>query len=269
MKKFFTRILPVIIGAVVITALGIDASDTLKGQSGTMLGQLIATDNRVCPDGMVQIPAATSFTCIDQYEASAHEDCPVATPQGPDQTQTNIVNLECKADSKAGVEPWRFITREQAAAACARAGKRLPKAGEWYSAALGAIDADNNCNTDSNKVEPGGSYPDCVSAAGVYDLIGNVWEWVSDDVVDGQHNGQPLPKEGYVGQVDGKGIPTLTSDGPSDLFYKDYFWSDSVGVFGMLRGGFYGSEEDAGIYSVHAKTAPTSLGTAIGFRCVK
>lgn len=36
----------------------------------------------------------------------------------------------------------------------------------------------------------------------------------------------------------------------------------------MMRGGFYRSGEDGGIYSIHADIEPTFSSGAIGFRCV-
>jgi formylglycine-generating enzyme required for sulfatase activity len=113
-----------------------------------------------------------------------------------------------------------------------------------------------------------GKGEECVSAVGAEDTLGNVWEWVSDDVIEGKLGGRELPATGYVAQVDSEGIATLTSQEPSDLFSQDYFWSQLTGAFGMIRGGFYGSKSDAGVYAIHADTLPTTSGTAIGFRCV-
>jgi len=258
----------VIIGAVVITALGIDAADSLTGSDGTMLGQLIGSETKVCPEGMVEVPAALSFTCIDQFEGSAGEGCSITDPSNQLESATNLSEQSCGAVSEENRNPWRNITREQAQVACARAEKRLPSNAEWYQAALGTVD-DENCNIDSNGSEETGSHPACVSAAGAQDLIGNVWEWVTDDVIDGQHDGRALPAEGYVGQVNSNGIATITTGQPDERFNEDYFWSSPAGVYAVLRGGFYGSGSDAGLYTFHGETLPTTAGVAIGFRCVK
>lgn len=267
MKKILT-LGSVIIGAVIVTALGIDAADTFQGQSGTLLGQLAGTDGGVCPSGMVEV-AGLSFTCVDAYEASPSEDCPQGAPNNPQATADNMSSADCSANSSEGKTPWRFIAREQAAAMCARAGKRLPTATEWYQAALGSRN-ESTCNTESRAVSKTGDYSECKSPAGAYDLVGNVWEWVSDDVIDGQYNSRTLPTEGYVTQVDQGGVATMTDNDSGDpIFGDDYFWTHSQGAFGMIRGGFYSSESDAGIFSVQAKTAPTFSGAAIGFRCVR
>ena len=64
-------------------------------------------------------------------------------------------------------------------------------------------------------------------------------------------------------------MATMVSDTPLDLFEKDYFWSHSDGAFGIIRGGYYDSGSDAGLYAVHADTPPTSAAIGIGFRCVQ
>lgn len=259
----------VIFGAVAITALGIDAADTLQGSRTTLLGQLAATESGGCPEGMIAHPTAQTFTCVDKYEASVGEDCPIATPQNEFQTKDNIEDQDCGAVSRPEVTPWRHITREQAQLACARSGKRLPSNEEWQQFSAGTPDAEHTCNISSAAVRAGGSSPDCLSASGVFDAVGNVWEWTNEDVFDGQFNGRELPEEGYVVQVDRGGVATLTGDEASELFGEDYFWSKKEGSYGMMRGGFYGSKSDAGVYTTHAATLPTRAGAAIGFRCVK
>ncbi len=259
----------VIFGALVITALGIDAADTLSGSRSTLLGQVISSGKEsVCPDGMVQIPMAESFTCVDIFESSTDKTCPHQNPINEIETRENLESVTCKAASEPKKDTWRFITREQAQTACIKAGKRLPKSDEWYMVSVGTLDSAQGCNTNSSGPHKTDADGKCVSALGVHDTIGNVWEWTSDDVINGRYQGRDLPESGYVVQVDSQGVAVLSNTVPSDLFYSDYFWSSHEGVFGMMRGGFYGSKSDAGVYAVHAQTLPTTAGTAIGFRCV-
>lgn len=259
----------VIFGALVITALGIDAADTLSGSRSTLLGQVISSKEAgACPAGMVPVPMASTYTCVDAYEASASKNCPHPNPNNELETKANIDATECASVSEAGRNPWRFITREQAFTACMRAGKRLPESEEWYVSTAGTPDSSSVCNIDSSGPQASGANASCVSAVGAYDTVGNVWEWTSDDVIEGMYKGRALPEEGYVAQVDASGVAVLTTQEPSELFYQDYLWAAHSGAFGVLRGGFYGSKSDAGVYAVHAKTPPTTSGTAIGFRCV-
>jgi formylglycine-generating enzyme required for sulfatase activity len=261
------RVGAVVFGAVLITALGIDAADTLNGSRATLLGQVISSKDG-CPSGMTSVPMANTFRCVDVYEASADSTCAHPDPQNEIETRENIEQQNCKAVSKKGSDPWRYITREEANAACMRAGKRLPKSDEWYLISVGTPDEEKICNISGADVRKSDADNACVSSVGAHDAIGNVWEWTLDDVIDGMYAGRPLPDSGYVAQVDAEGMAVLTNAAPSDLFYKDYFWSNKSGAFGVLRGGFYGSKSDAGVYAAHAETAPTTAGTAIGFRCV-
>jgi formylglycine-generating enzyme required for sulfatase activity len=265
------RVILVIFGALVITALGIDAADTLQGSKGTLLSQVISSRDSGggCPAGMTLVENLATVTCIDTYEASPGKECPVPVPEQMLGTQRNMQARNCNAESKEGALPWSFITRDQAMQMCARAGKRLPTSDEWYALALGMVDVENSCNVSSKSVSASGSHESCASPAGAYDLVGNVWEWVSDDIINGSYKSFSLPSSGYVAQVDAGGIATVVSEEAQDLFGKDYFWSRADGAYGVIRGGYYDSGEDAGLYTVNA-SVPTSFATqGIGFRCVE
>jgi formylglycine-generating enzyme required for sulfatase activity len=268
MKTF--RVAGIIAGALFITALGIDATDTLTGARSTLLGQLISTEEPGgCPPGMVSVPAAGSFACVDQYEASAAATCPRSHPASLQETNENINAARCTAVSQADALPWTNVTRAEAAQLCARADKRLPTAAEWYTFAIGTPDESGVCNQQSGGASAAGMFTACRSEYDVYDTVGNVWEWVSDDVFSGVYQGRPLPSSGYVTQVDQGGVATVSSDDPTPQYGADYVWSEPEGVYAMMRGGFYGSREDAGVYAVHAATDPDFVGAAVGFRCVQ
>jgi len=217
----------------------------------------------------VSVAHVVGVRCVDVYEAGASADCPVQHPANTFDTVSNLNDASCQVVSEVSVVPWRFITRDQAMQMCARAGKRLPTSSEWYQLSLDMVDGEQQCNTNTSQVLPAGDTTACVSSHGIFDMVGNVWEWVGDDVIDGVHNGRALPPSGYVTQVDAGGIAVYTADTPSEVFGSDFFWSNDVGAFGMIRGGYYDSDTDAGIYTVHADTPPNFAGAAIGFRCVK
>lgn len=265
----FLKVGAIVFGALVLTTLGISATDTLQGNSGSLLGLLATSEPGVCPADMVHIPTAPTFTCVDRYEVSPGATCPFPTPASSVDTQQNLNEVTCTSVAEADVAPWTFVSREQAAALCARSGKRLPTAAEWYTAAMGTPDTGTSCNVDQSGVWMTGTNEGCMAASGIYDAVGNVWEWVTDDVRDSAMNSVPLPAEGFVHQVDGAGVPTVTGGVPHEQFSGDYFWNTTQGVFGLLRGGYYGNQSEAGVFAVQAKTAPTAATIAIGFRCVR
>jgi Sulfatase-modifying factor enzyme 1 len=267
MKKW-ARMSLVIFGAIIVTALGIDAADTLDGASGTMLSQIIGSDN-ACGPGMTPVDMVPGVRCVDIYEASTGKNCPSALPVSMIESHKNTETKECAPESKAGAMPWSFVTRDQAMQLCARSGKRLPTSAEWYALTLGMADVEGACNVGSRKLSPSGEFTACTAPHGAYDLVGNLWEWVSDDVVDGMYNERSLPQNGYVREVDATGIALQTSDTDDELYGRDYFWAPGEGSFGIVRGGYYDSGSDGGVYAAHTDTKSNSASVGIGFRCVQ
>lgn len=137
---------------------------------------------------------------------------------------------------------------------------------EWYEASMGSPDT-SACNTEGVLTKTG-IKSECKSARGIYDAVGNAWEWVDGVVVDGNYEDRQLPAEGYVSEVDQNGVPTLTGDSPNPLLNDDYFWINSSGPVSMMRGGYYGSGKDGGLYSIYSKVPANFSSAAISFRCV-
>jgi formylglycine-generating enzyme required for sulfatase activity len=90
------------------------------------------------------------------------------------------------AVSIPGVTPSSRITWFQAQQAAMNSGKRLLTNAEWQIAAAGTPDpGTDNGTTDCNisaaaAVVDTGSRSNCVSRFGVFDMVGNLWEWVAD-----------------------------------------------------------------------------------------
>ena len=155
------RITLVIVCALIVTALGIDAADTINGSEGTLLSQVISKSEGKCPRGMSQIDTIDTLTCVDIYEASPSEKCPISNPEQMVSTMKNFESRECSVESKKDVLPWRFITRDQAMQMCARAGKRIPTSREWYLLSLGMVDVERSCNISSKNISGSGSFGQC------------------------------------------------------------------------------------------------------------
>ncbi len=197
-----------------------------------------------CPPEM----AFSAGTCIDRYEARLLERGeggsltpfpPYARPKGGSGAYV--------AESRAGVRPQGYISQLEAASACRNAGKRLCTLSEWYHACRGAQDTlypygaafvRGRCNVGKPHLlsllhgsdarawsyeggfndpaldqRPGflaetGAYSGCVTSAGVFDLVGNLHEWVADRVDASIAQKMPL-KPGIrarIGRNTGKGV---------------------------------------------------------------
>jgi formylglycine-generating enzyme required for sulfatase activity len=273
-KKFGWKQALVIVVSIILTTVGIKAADTLNNKKAD--GQNNRTDGK-CPGDMAYVLNDRGGFCIDKYESSAGEGCIHTDPANQSETKANIDKTDCRPISAPGKNPWRNISQNQAAIACAKAGKRLPNNKEWQQAALGTPDSagdwtGDDCQTANNwgrQPGPAGTGKYCVSAAGAYDMIGNVWEWVDGTINDGVYEGSKLPDEGYIKNVDSNGMPGETSAAGDENYNKDYFWIKNSGVRGIARGGYYNNREQAGQYSAYLVSPPSFVGEGVGFRCVK
>lgn len=262
------RFLFVGVGIVVLTSVTIDATDSLRG-SQSALGIFARSVTEVnCPSGMTEVVYDDLHFCIDTYEASVGTECPVTDPETVQDTARNINTAACVPQTQAQTLPWRNVAVVQAEALCAKAGKRLPTPREWFVAALGTPGNLSTCNVNG-AVALTGSFENCLSGQGTYDMVGNVWEFVAATVEDGMYGDLTLPPSGYVSTVAESGIATHTTSSPQVVYDDAYFWSRESGVSAMMRGGFYGSKEDSSVYATHAQIDQQFASVAIGFRCVQ
>lgn len=199
--------------------------------------------------------------CVDVYEASIWD-----SPSGGNQL---LGDLGCSAHandctnvfarSVEGITPRGGINWFQAQQACKNAGKRLLSNAEWQMAVAGTPDPDaaddkaTTCNTATFVPNASGSRSQCVSNHGVYDMVGNMWEWVED--------WQPLS---------GACAPSIYNSGDANCLAGA---AVSSGPGALLRGGWYGWGPFGGVFSVFNAWPPdysfASLLPMIGFRCAR
>ena len=280
-KKHYLRNFLVVFFALILTTLAVNATDNIGNFSNSILGSAIGgvlPEKDVCEKGMVLVSSPEKDFCIDKYEVSAGNGCSYLNPKSVNESHENISNSSCKLVSEEGKIPWTNISQNQAVEACAKMGKHLPSNLEWFLGSLGTPDvktswSQDDCNIDQNwdgnssgKTGTGGN---CKSAAGAYDMIGNVWEWTFETVNKGNYRNTELPDGGFVQGVNSEGLPIETGDNPNNLYYFDRFWIDKTITTGIFRGGYWRSVTDAGRFSVHSEIPPSFSGDAVGFRCAK
>ena len=215
-----------------------------------------------CPADMVKVGSV----CVDKYEASVWEN--------PDGTGTQYgataddypcadTGNDCKdkmyAVSRAGETPSASITWFQAQQACGNVGKRLLSNAEWQAAAAGTPDPGGNpgeeeCNTNSGEPVSTGSRANCVSVWEVFDMVGNVAEWVEDWV---PRSALCLESKLFDGTDDDNCLAGAATDtGPGVLHRGGHF-----GLFG--KGG------RPGVFTVHGGNEPSDAFDVLGFRCAR
>ena len=212
--------------------------------AGDDTGGDTAQETWACPEGMVPVgPATAPVYCIDAHEALISGEL-----GDRDQHSGAGVATTATASSRAGVLPSTQITFGQAHRACANTAvtgpsgqvlghKRLPTSAEWEDGADGVLGtggtrypygdtwSDTACATPTadgqvtlDALQPTGSFPDCVSAVGVYDAAGNAWEWADSGIV--------MDIDGWLAQAEARGVPIGL--GPGDTLLVEEAAADSL-----------------------------------------
>jgi formylglycine-generating enzyme required for sulfatase activity len=169
-----------------------------------------------CPDEMALVPMLDGNVCVDRYEAAVVLVLPDGREQ-PWPYDRPVDGMVVRAIVQSGIKPQAYISGAQAGAACRRAGKRLCTEKEWLAACQGpqnftypygntymhgacnegrttnpvndcfgpgsgvftyANMNDPCCEGKPNTVASGGTFSRCRSAYGIYDLHGNLHEWI-------------------------------------------------------------------------------------------
>lgn len=130
---------------------------------------------------------------LDQYEVTNRQyaECVRAGRCNLPQLPRSVNFANYYAATEFGNFPVIWVTWNDASNYCAFRGKRLPTEAEWEKAARGSSNSlypwgneepssETNFNYATEDVTAVGSFPLDLSGYGVYDMGGNVREWVSD-----------------------------------------------------------------------------------------
>ena len=124
-------------------------------------------------------------------------------------------------------------------------------------------------------------------STGVWDLNGNVWEWVDLEVTANGTtivitNGFPgagysMPTtSSYVNQLEDTDATVKTMAIPKTLgsanasYGNDYCWVNvTANTYAALRGGSWLTAGDAGVFSLDLNDAPSDTSASVGFRAAR
>lgn len=124
-----------------------------------------------CPERMAQV----GEFCIDRYESRIEEG--VAVPARDAMPAVGVTFND--ADRACRTAGFRLCNGEEWTRACRGPDAHpVPYGPRWVAHTCNSVQPDDDMNLFP--VRNGGSFPGCVSQEGVFDLVGNVWEWTSE-----------------------------------------------------------------------------------------
>jgi formylglycine-generating enzyme required for sulfatase activity len=189
---------------------------------------------------------------MDKYEVTnaAYKRCVEAGVCAPPKQSRSSTRTAYYGNPEFDEYPVIYVDWNMAKTYCEWRGARLPTEAEWEKAARGtdgrtypwgeSVSCDEanyrNCVGDTTKV---GSYLDGVSPYGMYDMAGNVWEWVND-------------------WYDSSYYQTSPSSDPQGA---------TSGQNRVLRGGSWGSSDSNVRSAFRSRNDPAYTDYYFGFRC--
>ncbi len=176
----------------------------VPGMAFIEAGEFIMGSNERWDDESPEHISQTDAFFIDTYEVT-NEDYKAFV----DATQRKTPHHWPQGNIPPGKEkhPVVYVSWFDAHDYCKWKDKRLPNEQEWEKAARGLdgniypwghvwdVNKSNNPYKNSTGTEPVGSYPEGRSPYGLFDMSGNVWEWV--DAYYLPHPGNTIPKAEY------------------------------------------------------------------------
>lgn len=216
---------------------------------------------------------------MDKYEVTNAEYAEFLNAKGKhadaDQTWLNVGHERARIKyvnsvyrAKAGYEnhPVTLVSWYGAMAYAAWKGKRLPTEAEWEKAARGglagltypwgnSIDG-TRANYSLKDTTVVGKYP--ANGYGLYDIVGNVWEWCLDEYNMDFYAVSPSQNP-------------LSGANSIQWILDNY---TGIKTTRVKRGGSWGSNitaiDERGVRLANRNYgAPTNVGTGLGFRCVR
>ena len=190
---------------------------------------------------------------LDDFDIDAHEVTNAEYMKFVQATGAKPPLSMKDADFSAPRQPVAGVSWKEANRYCEWAGKRLPTEAEWEKASRGKrpveypwgnetpVPARVNFNETLNKTAEVGSYEEGKSDYGVYDLSGNVSEWVHDWHL----------AEYYLFS------PRENPRGPEKSQYK------------VIRGGSWRNNASDISLTYRNATVPSLRSKTLGFRCAK
>ena len=198
------------------------------------------------------------------------------------------------ATSRALETPWVSINQNQAKVECEKIGAHLITNAEWMAIARDIESVSSNwsgtvLNRGNSNSSAAMNGTDPLSGINkrthtlsngqvIWDFAGNVWEWVDAQIptqADMKPTGRYWPGEikdvtdwgnGLAYSEIGPKDNTFTmSNGVGGIYYDTSYTSNRA----FLRGGYWSSGADAGVFALVLKYSPTYLTAGIGFRCAR